>query len=308
MNRLVLNLIRLYLRGLARVVPGTAGRQAFRLFSTPRRRASVPSAVEALMSRSEGFDVDSGGLRIAAYRWRSTGETDRAQGAPRVMLVHGWESRAARLAVWVEPLLAAGFEVVAFDGPAHGDSAGRRANPMVFARAMGAVVERTGPVTACVGHSMGGLAALLTICGGRLLGQEALEMERLVLLAGADSSVDAMTMFCDILGLGEGFPHRGTNGTFLPLLMAGAAEVAEGIGGHQVTDFDAHRLFVDYPVPTLWLHDPEDAEVPFEAAERVARVCPHVTLEPANGLGHHHIARDPAMIRRGLEFLSSVAA
>ncbi len=292
MTKLILGILRLYFLTLARIAPRTAGRHAYRLFSTPRRRASVPPAVEVVMTRAERLEVDSGSHRIAAYRWPARGE---AGSAPRVMLVHGWESRAARLAVWVEPLLAAGFEVVAFDGPAHGESTGRRANPMVFAAAMSAVCQRTGPPVACVGHSLGGFACLLAVSGARPLDQGALAVRRLVILAGANSGVDAMSMFCDVLGLGD---------DFLPLLLAGAAE---GSGGRQVADFDAHRLFADHPVPTLWLHDPEDEEVPFAAAERVAGACPHVTLEPVSGLGHHRIARDPAMIRRGLDFLAELA-
>ncbi len=291
MTDIILRLFRTYFRTLARVAPRTAGRHAYRLFTTPRRRATVPSAVEEVMARAERFDVEPGEYRVAAYRWGA-----QAGGtAPRVMLVHGWESRAARMAVWVEPLLGAGFEVVAFDAPAHGESTGRRTNPMVLSDAMWAVIDHVGPVSACVGHSLGGFASLLAVSGGGLSGREPLAVERLVIIAGAESGVDAMTMFCDILGLG---------GTFLPLLLAGAAE---GAGGRQVADFDAHRLFVDHPVPTLWLHDPEDDEVPFEAGERVARVCPHVTLEPTPGFGHHRIVRDPAMIRRGLDFLAELS-
>lgn len=292
MTRIVLSLLRFYFRTLARIAPRTAGRHAYRLFSTPRRRASVPSAVEGVMDRAERFDIESGEYRVAAYRWTA----DSAVGAtpPRIMLVHGWESRAARMAVWVDPLLDAGFEVVAFDAPAHGASTGRRANPMALTEAMWAVIERVGLPTACVGHSLGGFASLLAVAGGRLIGRESLAAERLVILAGAGSGVDAMAMFCDVLGLSEGF---------LPLLLEGATE---GAGGLKVADFDAHRLFGDYPVPTLWLHDPEDDEVPFEAAERVARVCPHVTLERIEDLGHHRIVRDPAMITRGLEFLADL--
>ncbi len=296
MTALILKLLRFYFQTLARIAPRTAGRHAYRLFSTPRKRASVPSAVETVMARAERFNVESGGLRIEAYRWHP-----RSEGAPRVMLVHGWESRGARLAVWVEPLLDAGFEVVAFDGPAHGASAGKRANPVVFAGAVSAVVEHVGPVSACVGHSLGGFASLLAVSGAELLGR-AIEVERLVILAGADSGVDAMAMFCDILGLDEDIPQRETNGTFLPLLLAGAAEGSD----RSVSDFDAHKLFAGHPVPTLWLHDPEDDEVPFGAAERVARACPHVTLEPIADLGHHRIARDPKMIRRGLDFLAGL--
>ena len=290
MIRVVTILLRLYFQILARMTPRVAGRQAYKLFTTPRRRATVPPSVEAVMARAERFEVEADEHRVAAYRWPASA----GPSAPRVMLVHGWESRAARLAVWVEPLQAAGFEVVAFDAPAHGESAGRRANPMALVEAMWAVVEHVGPLSACVGHSLGGYASLLAASGGRLLDHDSMPLERLVILAGADSGVDAMGMFCDILGLGDGF---------LPLLLGGAAAAADG---RQVADFDAHRLFPDHPIPSLWLHDPEDDEVPIEAAERVAGVCPHVNLERVSGLGHHRLARDPRMIRRGLDFLGDL--
>ncbi len=281
--KVLLTLIRLYLRILARVAPRTAGRQAYRLFCTPRRRATVSLEGETVMARAARIDVQAEGHRVAAYRGCAP---DPLSPAPRVMLVHGWESRAAFLAVWVDPLQAAGFEVVAFDAPAHGASAGRRANAIVFAQAMTAIVERFGPVSACIGHSLGGFASLLAVAGGRLFDREGLEVQRLLIFAGAEIGGDFMTMFCEFLGLGD---------DFLPLFLAGAAEAE----GHPISEFEAHRLFADHPIPTLWLHDPEDNEVPIEGAERVARACPHVTLERISGLGHDRIACDPTMIRRG---------
>lgn len=291
MNPLLIAAVRLYLRTLAAIAPRTAGRHAYRLFSTPRLRSSIPAKAAAEMARAERLDVEAGGHRIAAYRWRAA---DPAAPAPRVLLVHGWESRAARLAVWVGPLREAGFEVVAFDAPAHGESGGRSANPLLFVEALRAVIARVGPAAACVGHSLGGYASMLAASGGPLLGRDNLAVDRLIVVAGADSAVDAMQMFCDILGLGDGF---------LPLLLAGAAETA----GRPIADLDIHRLFPERPIPTLWLHDPEDDEVPFEAAQRVARVCPHVELQRINGLGHHRIARDPEIIAQGLEFLAELS-
>ncbi|MEM7586055.1 MAG: alpha/beta fold hydrolase [Acidobacteriota bacterium] len=292
MEKLIIRALALYFRSLAVLAPRLAGRQAYWLFSRPRWRKAVPAKAVDVMARADRFDVRVEGLRVAAYAW--AGEpTESGEPRPRVMLVHGWESRAGRLAVWVDPLLAAGFDVVAFDAPAHGESEGKTANPALVIEAMNAIVERNGPITAYVGHSLGGLAALLASCGCELVSSEGLSAERLVILAGAESGVDAMAMFCDIVGLGEGF---------LPLLLAGAGKEA----GRPVADFDVHRHFPSRPVPTLWLHDPEDPEVPFKGAERVAALCPEVRLERVEGLGPHLIARDQNMIQRGLEFLADL--
>ncbi len=288
MNPLLIASVRLYLRTLAAIAPRIAGREAYRLFSTPRLRSSVPSKAQAEMARAERFDIEAGEHRIAAYRWRVA---DPAAAAPRVMLVHGWESRAGRLAVWVAPLREAGYEVVAFDAPAHGESSGRTANPLLFVEALQAVIAQVGPVSACVGHSLGGYASLLAASGGSVLDRDNLAVDRLIVIAGADSAIDAMQMFCDFLGLGDGF---------LPRILDGAAAAA----GRPIADFNIHRLFPERQIPTLWLHDPEDDEVPFEAAQRVADACSHVRLEQIDGLGHHLIARDPAIISLGLEFLA----
>lgn len=286
MPPMLLTALRLYFRTLKRVAPKTAGRHAYRLFSTPRIRRPVPSSVEGVMGRAERSMVTVDGEQVATYRWPA-----KAPEAPRVMLVHGWESRAARMAVWVDPLLDAGFEVLAFDAPAHGESTGQRTNPVVFATIIRAIADAAGPLYACVGHSLGGLSSILAITGCGPMQHPEVQMDRLVVVGGAESGVDAMGMFCEALGLGD---------DFLPLLLAGAAEGS----GRAVKDLDGHRIFADHPVPTLWIHDVDDAEVSFEAAERVARTCPHVRLERVEGLGHHTIVRDPSVIQRGVDFLA----
>lgn len=288
MQQIILVSIRLYLLALGMVAPKVAGRQAFRLFSTPRTRRRVPPAVEDVMARAQHLQVQADGEDVAVYRWGQPEEGEDAKR--RVLLVHGWESRGARLAVWVDPLLAAGYEVVTFDAPAHGESSGRRAMPPSFVYSMAAIEQRLGPIYGCVAHSLGGLSAILSIGAGHLLGHQPLQIQRLVILAGADSGTDAMAMFCDVLGLGRSFLPR--------ILDAAAAE-----GGHPVADFDGHRIFADHPVPTLWFHDPEDDDVPIEAARRVVDACPHVTFEVTEGMGHHRIARDPGLIERGVAFL-----
>lgn len=293
MTQLIIAVIRVYLLTLARFSPRLAGRQSYRLFSMPRVRRRVPEAVADVLQRAERFDLDAGDdWQVVAYRWPVPEGAPQNSDRRRVMLVHGWESRAARLAVWVDPLLAAGYEVVAFDAPAHGDSPGKRTDPGVMMDVILRLSERVGPIDALVGHSLGGLASVLAVAGAHFLDRQPLPVERMVILAGAESGVDAMSMFCDALGLGQ---------DFLPLVLAGAAASA----GRPVADFDVHRLLAETPIPTLWMHDPDDDVVPFAACQRVVRTCPHVTLEVQEGLGHHLIARDPEVVRRGVEFLTS---
>lgn len=297
----VLLLIRLYLRALALVAPRVAGRRAYKIFSTPRTRRSVPPWAEDAMAEAEPLSFDVEGDEIQAYRWRPP-EPD---GAPRIVLMHGWESRGARLAAWAGPLTEAGFEVVTLDGPAHGESGGKQADPVSFVRCMSALAREVGPFDGCVGHSLGGFSCLTAAAAPAVLfpddddgraaeaHRERFRFRRAVVIAGAESGVDAMRMFCDILGLGQ---------SFAPLLLDGAAEQAGG----PISSFDLHRTYPSCPIPTLWMHDPADEDVALAAAERVAATCGHVDLQQVHGLGHHKIVRDEDVIRRGVAFLSEI--
>ena len=60
-------------------------------------------------------------MALAVYEW---GEKEH----PAVALAHGWELQAGRMGHFVNPLLRAGFRVVAIDLPAHGASGGSLLN------------------------------------------------------------------------------------------------------------------------------------------------------------------------------------
>ena len=291
MNALILMGLRVYFTVLAKLAPRMAGRQAQKLFTTPRFRRPVSPVIADVMAQAEAFELDVDEDRVSCYRWPGGSED-----APRVMLVHGWESRASRLAAWVTPLREAGFEVVAFDAPAHGESSGKRSGPFFFARSVRRLVDHVGSIDAVVGHSLGGLSSMVAITSGDWINQQSIAPSRLVIVAGAESGVEAMGLFCDALGLAP---------SFLPLLLEAAAEEWPG---KTMADFDGRHLMPRREIPTLWLHDPADDEAGWSGAEAVAAAAPHVELVAMPGLGHHKIARDPEVIRRGVEFLAAWAS
>ncbi|MEM1182071.1 MAG: alpha/beta hydrolase [Acidobacteriota bacterium] len=287
MHPIAITAIRTYFSAMQRIAPRVAGRQAFRLFSTPRFRRPTPPAVVDVMERSERFSFEVEGEKVIGYRWDAADA-----GAPRVLLVHGWESRASRLAIWVDPLLHAGFSVVAFDAPGHGESSGRRSSPILFSRAARRAVDHVGAIDGVIGHSLGGLSSAIAITAAELIDERRLDPRRLLILAGAESGAEAMGFFCSALGLPD---------DFLPVLLDGAAELS----GHRPATFDGHRILARRPVETLWLHDPEDGEASWVGAQRVAEAAPHVEVVAVEDVGHHRIARDPNVIRRGVEFLAA---
>ena len=108
------------------------------------------------MLRAQDGLVDHAGYKLQTYKWAA-----RDESAPvrRAYLVHGWESLAAHLSGFVGALLRAGFEVIAYDGPAQGGSGGATTNLVDSARALINVVNSYGPADAIIAHSFGGLIA-----------------------------------------------------------------------------------------------------------------------------------------------------
>lgn len=98
-------------------------------------------------------------------------------GAPDscIVLAHGWNSNALRLAAWVQPLLHQGHSVLLYHARGHGDS---DPTPVCtlrqFAEDLDAAVlfaASTAPRVAVLGHSLGAAAAILTAAGARSEGR-----------------------------------------------------------------------------------------------------------------------------------------
>src|SRR6185503_15435757 len=102
---------------------------------------------------AEHLLIDGPHGELAVQRWGK---------GPLVILVHGWNGRGSQLGGFVQPLVDAGFQVVAFDAPGHGGPRGASSSLVRFADAFDAVVDATRPffqpLAAVVAHSMGGAA------------------------------------------------------------------------------------------------------------------------------------------------------
>jgi pimeloyl-ACP methyl ester carboxylesterase len=146
--------VRFGFQTLGRLFPRAASKVAFRLFTTPQMRAKHRTSDEILES-ARIFEVLYGKRILKAYEW---GSGDRT-----ILLVHGWESRGTAMRSFVPGLVARGYRVVAFDGPAHGNSEGKRTNLPHFAGAVKAMIKRLGDVHGIITHSFGGASTVYAL-------------------------------------------------------------------------------------------------------------------------------------------------
>jgi hypothetical protein len=120
--------IRAAFTALEHLAPALGARWAVRLWCTVPRGAARRQDNRPRPGAVSTVDL-SGGRSVVVESWGS---------GPPVYLVHGWGGWRGQLGAFVDPLLARGYRVVAFDAPSHGESA-----PGSFGRAV--VPSRSSP-------------------------------------------------------------------------------------------------------------------------------------------------------------------
>lgn len=256
------------------VSPKLAATLARRVFLTPGRHPR-PERERELLARAIPLVGIEG---LAAWQW---GE------GPVVLLVHGWEGRGAQLGAFVDPLVAAGFRVVAFDAVAHGASPGSQATLLDFARSVERVAAWVGPLHGVIAHSFGCAGVTLALDRGLTVGAA-------VFVAPPVRVVDGAQQFAQVLGLSDEVTE-----TMLEQILAQVGLTRD--------DIDATLLARRRTTPLLVLHDHDDHEVPWSAGAELARAWPRATLLSTRGLGHRRILRDEGVVSMAVQLVDALA-
>src|SRR5262245_12337611 len=99
-------------------------KKVYQAFFGPSRYETKPSERE-ILERGNNYRLRYEGGELAV--------TTRGSNGPAVLLMHGWGGSRAQMTGFVDPLLFAGYRVVAYDQPAHGDSTGKITNLLEIA-------------------------------------------------------------------------------------------------------------------------------------------------------------------------------
>lgn len=280
--RLQVLLVRGFFQTIGRIFPGWAAQIAYKLFATPQVRARHRTS-DAILESARLFDVLYGSRIIKGYAW---GEKE----APTVLLVHGWNSRGTALRTFVPDLLERGYRVVAMDGPAHGNSGGKRTNLVDFAGSVRAMINHIGQVAGIITHSFGGAATVYALKTSDF----AEERVGKLVLVGVPASMDRVIAASeDQLGLPPVVRRR-----FREFLMnkidhsfeeLDSAEFKNGLGVERI----------------LVVHDTEDAVVNPKSAHENYSMMENADLLLATGYGHYRLMKNPDLIRAVGAFLDA---
>ncbi|MBP2832173.1 alpha/beta fold hydrolase [Aquimarina sp. U1-2] len=139
-----------YFQFLFLLFPKKAVHKAYILFCTPQKGKILPEQ-EDFLEAAEDERILINTAKIQTYRWPAMGET--------ILLVHGWESNTYRWKTLIPKLHKQGYNIIAFDAPAHGNSSGNILNVPLYTTCLQKIIELYRP-NHLIGHSVGGMTAI----------------------------------------------------------------------------------------------------------------------------------------------------
>jgi pimeloyl-ACP methyl ester carboxylesterase len=279
LRQVILVCIKRLLRILGVLVPVLATKLAFRLFFYPTGRSQIRPIERATMTRARTEMLVIRGLQVRVYRW--------GDGARPVLMMHGWESRGARLAQLAEKLLTDGYSPLTFDSPGHGDSQGDRATILDYLAICRALQERYGAFEAVIAHSFGVLCAFYAL-------KHNVRTRCVVALSGVSDFHYLLDAFSERLDLIE--PVKEQLRRRIEQLFAPLDDIWRRFSVTYNTQELQQRVLI--------IHDIQDDLVSLEQARKSAEhFGARAELQITNGLGHSRILGDPAVLDRVCVFI-----
>jgi pimeloyl-ACP methyl ester carboxylesterase len=270
--------LRFAVRTLCAVAPRVATQLGFRAITKPPRSVERSWQREARLSAKRSV-VLSGNTKVCVYEWGV---------GPTVLMVHGLGARATFMAKLIDPLVAAGYRVVSFDAPGHGETGKKYFDLVQFPAAINAVANYVGQIDLLVAHSFGSAMALTA---QRDWG---MRVRKQVLISSFDNCSWFMEEFAKYLGVSK---------QVIGMMQKKMSDRYNGA-------FDWNRLSLTdmlaiSRVPTLLIHDTMDAEIPFEHSVNLRSAGAHVSLHATHDLGHHRVLGSAEVLSKIVQFVEA---
>lgn len=278
-QKLVAGYFRTRLQLLSLFSAQRAAKSAFTLFCTPLLRAGRISP--PVFEKGELLQFELEGVTIRGHRWNPAGRR-------KILIIHGFQSCSGNFAQYITALVDKGYQVLAFDAPAHGMSGGRRINLPLYLAMLSHIHNAFGPIDDFLAHSYGCVAVSHFL---ETIPHDA--STKAVLIAPATETTSTIDSFFAYLRL-----HNKVRKEFDRVIFE--------LGGHWPAHFSVRRALQHIRASVLWFHDEEDELTPVEDALRArADNLPNVRFRITRGLGHRRIYRDSSIMQEVIEFFDT---
>jgi pimeloyl-ACP methyl ester carboxylesterase len=185
-------------------------------------------------------------------------------------------------------LLAAGYRVVAYDQPAHGESNGNGTNLLEIAPTMDLIAQQERNFHAIIAHSFGTL-----ISSYALVNLNFPPPARLVYFGSFNRLMDSLPRFQVLAQLPD------------EMIEGLRAMIYESFGKDVLESITNEILTPQINIPTLMFHDIGDNVTPVEDSRTIAQAWKQAQLIETEGLGHRGALQSKLVHEQVLKFLNS---
>jgi hypothetical protein len=260
--------IHVLLTALWHLAPNSTKNIILKGFFKPTSYALTPLERQFL-ENSTSFHIHVHDKRIRCWKW--------GQG-PGILFVHGWNGRGVNFAYFFRPFIDAGYSVITYDAPAHGQSEGYVTNYFELSDTVRAFMDPSHGlnIQGIIAYSIGASAAINCI-------------------SKENASIDAV-LIAPALKLKEilfnAFNHHGVPEIVYRTLVA----EMEAYYGYDVHQDNPYVLAKTIPSKVLIVHDTDDRTIPYLDSKILSEKTDNFFLHTTRGLGHKRILRDNAVI------------
>jgi pimeloyl-ACP methyl ester carboxylesterase len=264
---------------LEKIAPNLLIKFASKLFVTPINYPTPEREKEMINNAVQEFCyVPSIKKNINIYRYSNL-NSDK-----KVLLVHGWSGRGTQLFSIAKEMSKLGYQVISFDGPAHGKSEGKKSTMKEFIETIHVVNDTYGPFEYVIGHSLGAMSVANALKDG-------LQTKKAVLISGGDIVTDVIKDFIDHLKIDKSFVEK-------------LQRKFEKDYNLKMNDYSVSSVAKNITTPCLIIHDKIDTDVKVEAAYNIHKHLKGSELYITDGLGHRKILGDKNVIQQIVSFIS----
>lgn len=256
---ITLKSVGLYINCLSYVRPKKALQLSYALFSEPRIGRLKKEELPHILQQTETETFQHNQHHFQTYIWKGN--------ATKILLVHGWESNAARWQKTLPHLQKSGSTIIAIDAPAHGQSSGKEFNVPLYAEFINKAVEKHQPHI-IIGHSIGGIAC---VYHQHLFPNTSIT--KMVILGAPSDLQTLLNNYVKMLSLNKKM-YAMMEQRFLTHF------------NFKVDDFSGKKFAKNITIKGFIAHDSDDTIVAFTEGEKIASSWKNSQFISTKGLGH----------------------
>ncbi|KIO77202.1 hypothetical protein TH53_11000 [Pedobacter lusitanus] len=200
-------------------------------------------------------------------------------GKKKILLTHGWSSKAADFSAVIEELLKLDdVEITAFDAPGNGSSPAELSNLILYIEAIREIINQYGRPAIVIGHSLGAMANVIA------LQQAGIKPDLLISIAPV---IRLKALFCNMMNSVSVPEH----------LQADFFKSFEAVFNRPASDYDLDTYYNFDQDLNHWIaYDEDDSVVDSTYLLAFLKDRPWIKSENYKGAGHEKLIKHPPLL------------